>query len=168
LRRNIIRIKKPHILSALLALLFLTSAYFFLTSYNTYILNQEKFKVLTGQVHLLRQQQREMERKERIMVKVNNFINRARSLGLEKNKWACYDVNIEEPITFPEVAKILNQTVNSSSYYFKPVTLHVKTKMESDKKATQNKPPSTSADSPETKKGDILLTLRGSFVVKQK
>jgi hypothetical protein len=48
------------------------------------------------------------------------------------------------------------------------MTLHIKTKAEPDTEAEQHMPPSTSADSPETKKGDILLTLRGSFVVKQK
>jgi len=144
------------------------SAYFFLTAYNRYILNREKFKVLTKQIRLLKQQQREMKRKESIMVRVNNLINRARSLGLEKERWAFYDVNIEEPVSFPDAEKILTQTANSSSYYFKPVTLHVKTKTESDEKAKTPKPPSTSADSPETKKGDILLTLRGCFLVKQK
>jgi len=100
------------------------------------------------------------------MVRVNNFINHARSLGLEKHRWAWYDVNIEEPVSFPEAEKILMQTTNTSSYYFKPVTLHVTKKIESDKKAETKKPPSTSADSPETKKGDILLKLRGAFLVK--
>lgn len=109
-----------------------------------------------------------MERKERIMVKVNNFINRAKSLGLEKERWAFYDINIEEPVSFSEAEKILSQTINSSAYYFKPVTLHVKTKIEPDKNARIYKSPSTSADSPETKKADILLTLRGAFLVKQK
>jgi len=144
------------------------SAHFFLTAYNRYILNQEKLKVLTRQVRLLKQQQREVERKESIMVRVNNFINRARSLGLEKERWAFYDVNIEEPVSFPDAENILTQTANSSSYYFKPMTFHVKTEIESETKAKQKRPPSTSADSPETKKGDILLTLRGAFVVKQK
>ena len=160
--------KKPHIISAFLAIFFFIAAHFFLTAYNKYILSQEKNKVLTRQVRLLRQQQREIERKKRIMIRVNNFINRARSLGLEKDKWAYYDVNIAEPVSFQEAKKILTQTTNSSSYYFKPVMLHVKTKIKSDKKATQKKPPSTSADSPETKEGDILLTLRGGFLVKQK
>ncbi len=109
-----------------------------------------------------------MERKERILERINNFVDKARSLGLERERWAFYDVNIQEPITFPEVEKILAQTANSSSYYFKPLTLHVKTKIKSDNGAKQKKPPSTSADSPETKEGDILLTLRGAFVVKQK
>ncbi|RLB20328.1 MAG: hypothetical protein DRG73_10380 [Deltaproteobacteria bacterium] len=163
-----ITIFKPHIISAFLAIFFVTTAYFFLGSYNTYILNKEKLKVLTRQVRLLKERQREIERKRRIMVKVNNFINRSRSLGLEKDKWASYDVNIQEPVSFQEAEKILRQTTNSPSYYFKPVTLHVKTKIESDKKSKQNKPPSTSADSLETKEGDILLTLRGAFVVKQK
>jgi hypothetical protein len=159
---------RQHIISAGLAIFFFIAAHFFLTAYNIYILSQEKITVLNRQVQLLIKQQGELERKERIMVRVNRFINRAKSLGLVKDKWAYYDVNIQEPVSFQEAEKILQQTTNSSSYYFKPVTLHVKTKIEPDKKATQKKPPSISADSPETKEGDILLTLRGGFLVKQR
>jgi len=159
---------RQHIISAGLAIFFFIAAHFFLTAYNTYILSQDKITLLNSQVQLLINQQRELERKERIIVRVNRFINRARSLGLEKDKWAYYDVNIQEPVSFQDAEKILQQTTNSSSYYFKPVTLHVTTNIEPDKKDTQKKSPSISADSPETKEGDILLTLRGGFLVKQR
>lgn len=159
---------RQHIISAGLAVFFLIAAHFFLKAYNAYILNEEKITVLNRQVQSLFEQQRELERKERIMVRVNRFINRARSFGLEKDKWAFYDVNIQEPVSFQEAETILQQTTNSSTYYFKPVTLHVTTKIEPDKKTTQKKPSSNSADSPETKERDILLTLRGGFLVKQR
>jgi len=77
---------RQHIISVGLAAFFFITAHFFLKAYNTYILSQEKITVLNRQVQLLIQQQRELERKERIMVRVNRFINRARSLGLEKDK----------------------------------------------------------------------------------
>lgn len=99
---------------------------------------------------------------------MNRFVNRASSLKLERDKWAYYDVNIDEAVSFPEAEEILGQTANSSSYYFKPVMLHVKTKMESNDKAGRDKQTATSADSPETKKGDVFLTLKGTFVVKGK
>jgi uncharacterized membrane protein (DUF106 family) len=83
---------KPHIISALVAIFFMTSAYFFLTAYNRYMLDQEKLKVLTRQVRLLKQRQREMDRKKRILTEVDKFINRARSLGLERDRWAYYNV----------------------------------------------------------------------------
>ena len=159
---------RQHIISAVLVVFFFIAAHFFLKAYNTNILSQEKITILNRQVQLLINQQRELERKKRIMVRVNRFINRAQSLGLEKDKWAYYDVNIQEPVSFQDAEKILQQTTNSSSYYFKPVTLYVTTNIEPDKKATQKKPPSISADSPETKEGDILLTLRGGFLVKQR
>jgi len=159
---------RQHIISVGLAIFFLISAHFFLKAYNTYILNQERITVLNRQVQFLFEEQRELERKERIMVRVNRFINRARSLGLEKSKWAYYDVNIQEPVSFQEAEKILQQTTNSSSYYFKPVTLHVTTNIEPDKKTTPKNSSSISADSPETREGDILLTLRGGFLVKQR
>ena len=159
---------RQYLISAGLAVFFFIAAHFFLKAYNSYILNEEKITALNRQVKFLFEQQRERERTERIMVRVNRFINRARSLGLEKDKWAYYDVNIQEPVSFQEAGKILQQTSNSSSYYFKPVILHVSTNIEPDKNTIQKKPSSISADSPETREGDILLTLRGGFLVKQR
>ena len=106
-----------------MAAFFLIAAYFFLTAYNRYAIRQEKKEVLTVRVRILKQQKRETERKKRIISRVNDFINRARSLGLEKNRWSVYDINIDEPVTFFEMEQILEQCENSSVYYFKPISL---------------------------------------------
>lgn len=157
---------KSYITTAIVAVFFLISAYFFLTAHNNYITSQKKLKVSTREARLLKHQKREMERKKKIMIRVSNFVNRAISSGLEKNRWAYYNVEIEQPATFPEVEQILLQTASTSSYYFKPMILHIKTNIESNKNTAPDKSSSTSADSKSIKGGDVLLTLKGTFVIR--
>jgi hypothetical protein len=144
---------------------FFLSAYFFLTAYKRYALNQETLRATISQAELLTARQKELARKKGILKRIRGFVHRARSAGVEKDKWAYYDVNIEEPVPFEEAEQILGQTANSSSYYFKPIMLHVKTKIQPAAKAPSRQASAASGDSSETKTGDILLNLKGSFVV---
>jgi hypothetical protein len=159
---------KPIIIAAALSICFFVAAHFFLTAHGKYALIQEKLGVSTSHARLLKERHEELSRKKREVERVNRFVNRARSLGMGRDNWAYYDVNIQELVSFAEAEEILRQTANSSSYYFKPLKLHVKTKVESNTKGGPGKPAGTSPDSPETKKGDILLILKGSFAVRQK
>jgi len=120
------------------------------------------------QVRLLKQHKREQARKGRILAKVRRFVDQARALGVEGDRWSYYGVNIDEPVLFPESGKILSQTVNTGSYYFKPVALHIKKILDPETGTGMPKPSSVSADSRETKEGDISLSLRGTFVVRQR
>jgi len=146
-----------------LAVFFFIAAHFFLTTYNRYFINRKKAEVLTVQARLLKQQKNETEVKKHSIFQANNFIDRARSLGLEENRWAVYDINIEEPVTFSEMEQILNQCANSSAYYFKPIIFYAKTVRELDKGKMKK---AISADSQDTKQGDMLLTLKGVFYVR--
>ena len=91
---------------------------------------------------------------------------RARALGAEKDKWDYYQVHIDEPVSFPEAKKILGQTMNTDSYYFKPSALKIRkgAKPEPGEKKT----PADFADSPDAKENDISLNLTGHFVVRQR
>ncbi len=121
------------------------------------------------QLKLLKQQQNDLRRKEKILYKVENFVRNAKTLGLEENRWSFYDDNIEDPVTFTEMEQILNQCANSSSYYFKPASLYVRRVSASDLKSEKTKASSgSSADSTDTKRSDMHLTLRGAFIVRHK
>jgi len=109
-----------------------------------------------------------IERKRRILHRVKKFIDKADALGLEESRWATYEVNIAQGITFFEMEQILNQCVNTSSYYYRPVSLHIKTNGESDNNEIEEKPDSKSVESSEDQVGDVLLTLNGAFVVRHK
>jgi hypothetical protein len=152
-------------MAVVLALFFSLSAYFFLTAHKRYALNQNILREAINQAQLLKAQQKELERKKGILNRIHGFVHRARSAGVEKGKWAYYDVNIEEPVPFEEAEQILGQTANSLSYYFKPITLEVKTQIQPDAQGPSTTTAAASGDSSETKTGDILLNLKGSFVV---
>lgn len=159
---------RQKIIAVGLAIVFFVAGHFFLKAYNRYALDRDMLQVLSKQSRLLKKRQSEQVRKKRALERVNSFVSHVNSLGLVRDQWTNYNVNIEEPVSFPAVEQILMQTANSSSYYFKPVMVHVKTKFEPDTGTRPDKQAATSADSPEVKKGDVLLTLKGAFVVKGK
>jgi hypothetical protein len=159
---------KPLIIAAALGVCFIVAAHFLLTAYERYVLTKEKLGASNTRVRLVERHRDELSRKKRELERVNRFVNRARFLGVERDNWSYYDVDIQETVSFAEAEEILRQTANSSAYYFKPLKLHVKTKVESSTKGGPGKPAETSPGSPEAKKGDILLILKGSFAVGQK
>ena len=107
-----------------------------------------------------------IEQKRRILHRVKKFIDQADSLGLEENRWATYEVNIAQGTAFFEMEQILNQCVNTPSYYYRPVLLHIKTYGTSnDSNETEQM---KSAESSEDQVGDVVLTLNGAFVVRHR
>jgi len=172
-----IKASKLYITAGILSILFCVAVFFFLQAYNRYDVNHEKKEALTVRFKVLTQQKREAERKVRILSKLNDFVHRARSLGLEQSGWDVYEVYINEPVTFLEMEQLLNQCTNSPAYYFKPVSFHAKTvggaKSEitagAEKKdmAEKRTAPIVSAGPQGAQTGDILLTLKGAFVVRR-
>lgn len=144
------------------------SVFFSLSAYNRYLVSLEKEKDMTVRLKLMGEQKIQIERKRRILCRVKNFIDKADALGLEENKWATYEVNIAQGVTFFEMEQIVNQCVNTPSYYFMPGSLHVKTNVESDNNRIQNKHDLKSSKFYEDQVGDVLLTLNGAFVVRHK
>jgi len=139
-----------------------------LADYSRYGVNQQKKATLTRQVRVLNQQQSDRARKERAIAKVNRFVNQAASLGLEKNRWAVYEVGIEESVNVPEIEQILKQCSNAASHYFKPISFHLKFLQDTTgQKGGAGEPIQVAAKASGIKRGDILLTLRGAFVVRQ-
>jgi hypothetical protein len=147
----------------LFAIFFFIVTHFFVATYNRYSLNLKKAKVLTAQARMLTQQKNEAVSKEYNILRANNFIDKAKSLGLEQNRWAVYDINIEEPVTFSEIEQILNQCASSSAYYFKPIIFYAKAVRELDNNKMKK---AISIDSTETKQQDMLLTLKGVFYIR--
>ncbi|NNK84946.1 MAG: hypothetical protein HKO91_05275 [Desulfobacterales bacterium] len=141
---------------------------FSLSAYNRYMNDREKVETLNVRLRLMEEQKIVIEQKRRILHRVKKFIDQADSLGLEENRWATYEVNIAQGTAFFEMEQILNQCVNTTSYYYRPVLLHIKTNGESDNNEIEEKPDLKSADLSEDQVGDVLLTLNGAFVVRHK
>ncbi len=172
-----IKASKPYITVGVLSIFLCGAVFFFLQAYNRYEVNHGKKEALGLRLKVLQQQKREAERKARILSKLDDFVHRAGALGLEEGGWDVYEVYINEPVTFLEMEKMLNQCTNSPDYYFKPVSLHAKTGSgpwpepaadAAGKSAVpKEKAPVTSAGLQGAQKGDVLLTLKGAFVVRR-
>jgi hypothetical protein len=134
---------------------------------------------------LLKFQEAELERQKKVVARVNGFVDRASAAGLTPDNWAYYTVRKQEPAGFDEVERILNQSANSDTYYFKPIRLHL---MLRDRKTEEPLQPAAGEQNqgadegspvltedavslpfsfPEEVQGDLLLSLKGSFVVRR-
>jgi hypothetical protein len=139
-----------------------------LSAYNRYLAGREKVETLTVRLRLMEEEKIKLEQKRRILLRVKKFIDDADALGITESKWSTYEVNIAQGSAFFEMEQIVNQCVNTPSYYFRPVSLHIKTNHKSDNKDISGKPDLKSDEFPEDQEGDVVLTLNGAFVVRHK
>ena len=156
------KIFRSCIMTGLLVVLLLMAGHYFLTNYKAYVGYKGKKTVLVRKVRRLNQFQSEREQKLHSILRINNFVNTAKSLGLEQSKWSEYNVDIQDTVTFVEMKTILKQCSNTDSHYFRPISFHIKSL-----KATDNQD-KTSGKTFENVEGDILMTLKGAFVVKNR
>jgi hypothetical protein len=159
-------ILKRYILSISLAIILVVAAFLFFGTYNYYLRLHTTLTQVDRELRFLSRQQKEIESKARILARARPFVERARALGLEKNRWDTYEVEIKEPVTFPEAREILSQAGSTGSYYFAPAYLHMtrdpaemKETLRSGEKAQEN---GASGE----KKGDVLMDLKGTFLVR--
>ncbi len=148
----------PFWMSLILAIAFVIVGHFFLRAYDHFAANLERVTMLKKKANLFRLQKKEVERKNRILLKVGRFIDKAGTMGLEPKKWSFYDVNIQDTVSFPEMEQILEQCTNSRSAYYKPISLHIKAVASDEVRKTGR--------SSEDRKGDLLITLNGKFVAR--
>ena len=162
-----IKIFRSCVMTGFLVLLLLIGGRFFLTGYKRYVVNQDKKSALTRRANFLNQQQSDRKQKMHNILRVSRFVNNAKLLGLEKRRWAVYNVDIQDAVTFTEMKKNLMQCSNSASRYFRPVSFHIKSLKATDNNAGIGNKNETSEMSFKNKTGDILMTLKGAFVVRE-
>jgi len=143
------------------------AAQFFTAAFNRHSQNEQNLESLDRQIRLLEQNKREQAQKRRTLAHAKKFINRAKAFGLERHKWEHYDVNIEESVYFHEAMRILTQTANSESCYFNPISLNIK-KGEGADPTVSGQAQTTAGSENDKKGGDLLLSLKGTFVVRQR
>ncbi len=153
-----IKALKSHMITVILAIAFVIVGHFFLRAYDHFAASLERVTMLNKKADLFRLKKKEVDRKNRILLKVGHFIDKAGVMGLEPKNWAFYDVNIQDAVSFPEMEKILEQCTNSRSAYYKPISLHIKTVASDGVRKTGR--------SPEDRTGDLLITLNGKFVAR--
>ncbi len=149
-------------------MVFLCIVHFFIQTYRQFIHTREKVEALTVRTRVMEQQRAELENKNRVLSRVSGYMAKVKSLGLEKGGWTVFDVNVEAPVTFGTMEHILNQCTNSASYYFKPVSLRIRTALASDEKTSGHAEFTHTSPSNEGEKGDGLLMIKGAFIARNK
>jgi hypothetical protein len=159
---------KSGLLSMILAILVMVSGYFFLKEYGSCLTQEERLEALNVRLGISKNQLQETTRKQRIFSRVQTFLNQAKALGLHEKKWATYNVNIEEPVTFEDFEQILGQCKQTPLFYFNPISLQITTAIDEELNKNPNSNRSNRSALPEEKDGDILINLKGSFIVREK
>jgi hypothetical protein len=162
----IIKYFNSSITAGILAVLFFAAAHFSVTAYHHYLNDWENIDALQMRLKIARQQQSETQHRHQLLLQAKAFQDLASALKMEQKNWSVYDIQIEEPVSRAELTQILNQCQNSASYYFKPIAFHAKTADSPENQKAQAAAPhkgDTLPDSP----GDIFLTLRGAFLVRE-
>jgi len=152
----------------MVALLVMVSAYIFLKEYGRYLARVEKLEAMKVRLRVSRNQLQETTRKHRVFSRVQTFLNRTKSLGLTHKKWATYNVNIEEPVTFDTLEQILNQCNNTPLYYFNPISLQITATADSEETPNRTANQSGQIILSKEDRGDITIDLKGSFIVREK
>ena len=148
-----------------MALAFFVAVFFFLNTYNRYLKAQESIESRSVRLRLLNDQKKEIDGKRRIVRLTKAFLAKSNSHGLEIDNWATHKVSIEQPVYFSDLQQIVNQCNSTSDYYFRPVSLHLKSAQAVDDEGSEKPNNHQSAPSPEIQDRDLLLTLQGQFIV---
>jgi hypothetical protein len=159
---SITKLFRSSLMTGLLVVLLLSVGHMFLSAYQRYVVNQDKKAVLIRKAELLNHRRIDTEKKWHDILAVNRFIKSAQLLGLVRKEWEIYHVDIQDSVTFTEMKNLLSQCTNGDAYYFKPISFQIKST-----KAMGNKEKPSGITS-RNQKGDILMTLKGAFMVKNK
>lgn len=148
-----------------MALAFFVAVYFFLNTYNSYLTTRENIESRSVRLRLLNDQKKEIDGKRRIVRLTNAFLAKSNSHKLEIDNWATHEVSMQQPVYFSDLQQIVNQCSSTADYYFRPVSLHLKTAQAIDDEGPQEADNHQAAPSPEIQDGNLLLTLQGQFIV---
>jgi hypothetical protein len=148
-----------------LSLGFLLALHYALSDYSRWSSAAGRLESLRVRQRLFKQQEAQLARSYRIWRNVADFMQTVRQAGLGEDNWAIYDVAIEKPVGYAELGQLLNQCAFAENQYFKPVLLQIKSVEATDADEAAGAKKAKSADAP---KADVLLTLKGAFLVRQK
>jgi hypothetical protein len=126
--------------------------------------------ILAVRNRIMKHQAGELEQKMRVLQRVKHFVDRAVEQRLSPDSWSTYEVNIQDAITYRELAQIVEQCVHNTDLYFKPIAFHA-TLDEKDNKdpklAEALEPVVLDTETLKDTPSDVALVLKGTFLVRQ-
>jgi len=148
--------------TVLLAVVLCASAYGFLSAYALKTIRQEQLAARQNHLRLLNRQRLELARQAAALNQAARFVARAQELGLQRNDWAFYDVNVQAPLEYEAAQEIIAQCSDSSAAYFWPLSLELKVPEQQQGKTAA--PSQTAMGGP----ADVQLMVKGRFVARQR
>jgi hypothetical protein len=153
-------------LSVIVAVLFAVATYLFLGSLGRYRQLNARLHQSERDLRILVRQRQEAEKKSHILSKTKAFLEKAHALGFDKTRWDTYEVEIKDSVTFSDARQVLEQTGSSGPYYFIPVYLHMTRTLPGMKTPQGAGKIRQSEDASGEKKGDLMIDLKGTFLVR--
>ncbi len=155
------------LVSSLIVAAFVVSTHFGAKAYFQTRQLKSQAALMTVRTRVMKQQVGELEQKMRVNQRVNSFMARARELQLTPEQWDQYDVNIQDAVTFKELAEMVEQCVHNKDLYYKPLSFHmaVGRGRDMDEKA-EIASTAVAAQGTDQKQGDLALSLKGAFFVR--
>ena len=157
-----IKLLRSNTATGLIIIAFLASCWLGQSAYWRHQALQRHLEALTVRLRVAQDYRWQIERKKKIVARINRFLDRAESMGLTPSQWSTYDVDFDQPVSFYEMAQIIDQCTSSQNYIFKPQRLQIKTHAgltEYDRSG----PPEVERTAATDFKGDVQLTLQGMF-----
>ena len=169
----IIQHLKPHIIAAVVAVIFLGTGYVFLQVYTDFSVNKEKLTELKSQEKFLKYRISELNRQNKAVKKLGDFVMLAKNLGVTDNRWDDFSVNLsEESMAFQAFESMLEQTHNSAQYYFLPVHLDLRPAAAAPlhnndtAAAHNNQNKSDTSHAGAGSHADLTINLRGAYLIR--
>ena len=102
-----------YILTAGIVALVLASLHFGMQSYFNARRLQSELEIMTVRTRTMRVQLGELEQKRRALNRVQHFISQASAMGLNEDRWSRYAVNVEAPLSYAELGRVVEQCTHS-------------------------------------------------------
>lgn len=159
-----------YILTVGIVALVLASLHFGLRSYFSTRRLQSELEIMTVRTRTMRVQLGELEQKRRALNRVEHFISQAAAMGLTEDRWSRYAVNMEAPLSYAELGRVVEQCTHSRDVYFQPVFFHValgqsETGAQTGDAVMKHRPQNLQGFQSEAP-SDVILGLKGVFMVR--
>lgn len=142
---------------ALILLVLLPAAtYYFFDALQGFVIAERTSTALDRHLRLLKDSEDAYHRYMGYIDRADTFVARAQRADAVASAWDRYDVSLQEPMAFDELATILNQADHGPAYYFQPALLDIRLARTGGREGADESA------------GDARLTLQGAFLVKKR
>ena len=141
------------------------SLYFTLAAYHMHIAEDGRLQSLQIYQKRVEQRVRAYDRYQQLSRAAQAVIAKAAQVGANPGSWDRYQVNIDRPVSFAELAELVAQAEHGAAYYFKAQRLEVIVAATNGADQKQTAKESSSIE-PDNEGAEALLLIQGAYLVR--